>query len=668
MPRKAAGGGASADRPREKRAKREREDPAASGTPFMDHDTEAVDSSGLSAGEVRNDTSTAVHEPEEHDNLCDNMPRSAPSATVAKEKAPRSTPPAFSPDICNGGVAKAAADGGGGEGQAEGGVANLIFPVPTTCGPSNGDDPAQSEATTGSCSPPAAAAASFSFNPTLLAEGGGSSTSMPAETPSMFPRESSPPENVTSSSRPSSSTSNMISPQHVPAPTAVIAPIDSPATTAQKAATGDADASISYPTKVSEPPASNSVEQEHEDGAALKPPAGTLYIYQPADAPVPSPSALQQEQEDSPPGPSLVSSATADSDSGAPGRTAAAAAVKQEQQQDRSNASEKAAAIVVNPDKSTGKGSTKGTTPAAQTSSLSPSSPPYNVSKQQQQQQHSVGQRQPPALQQGSPAGGPHEWANQANNLQQQHGGYQQPLQAFYGHSPMQHGSGQPMVLGGGGGGGSGMSYQSYSGFSLPVAGRAPLFPTTPGQGGGSFDYILYQQQQHQHHHMDGSMEQARHCSTPAAATPAPTTASANPAPPAQATTIARHSPPSTNTSATGTGDGASASQSSGAAGATQNPGQGMAVTAAPQGGGGGASGGARGGAARGTVAGVMAAAAAAGGADGDAVQNAYNDIGLVVTRTKELEKIMRDLFHATGERRKRERGHTSKYSLRCSM
>lgn len=47
-------------------------------------------------------------------------------------------------------------------------------------------------------------------------------------------------------------------------------------------------------------------------------------------------------------------------------------------------------------------------------------------------------------------------------------------------------------------------------------------------------------------------------------------------------------------------------------------------------------------------------AAAAGGGADGEreAVQNAYNDIGLVVTRTKELEKIMRDLFHATGETR----------------
>ncbi|CBJ30760.1 conserved unknown protein [Ectocarpus siliculosus] len=73
---------------------------------------------------------------------------------------------------------------------------------------------------------------------------------------------------------------------------------------------------------------------------------------------------------------------------------------------------------------------------------------------------------------------------------------------------------------------------------------------------------------------------------------------------------------------------------------------------------GGAASGGVRGGAPAaapaavlGTAAGVMAAAAAAGGrADGDAVQNnAYNDIGLVVTRTKELEKIMRDSFHATG-------------------
>lgn len=80
-------------------------------------------------------------------------------------------------------------------------------------------------------------------------------------------------------------------------------------------------------------------------------------------------------------------------------------------------------------------------------------------------------------------------------------------------------------------------------------------------------------------------------------------------------------------------------------------------VAAPPQGSSGsasGARGGARGGGALGTAAGVMAAAAAAGGsggADGEAVQNAYNDIGLVVTRTKELEKIMRDLFHATGKR-----------------
>lgn len=37
-------------------------------------------------------------------------------------------------------------------------------------------------------------------------------------------------------------------------------------------------------------------------------------------------------------------------------------------------------------------------------------------------------------------------------------------------------------------------------------------------------------------------------------------------------------------------------------------------------------------------------------GEHGDRTHNAYNDIGLVVTRTKELEKVLRDLFGATGE------------------
>lgn len=53
---------------------------------------------------------------------------------------------------------------------------------------------------------------------------------------------------------------------------------------------------------------------------------------------------------------------------------------------------------------------------------------------------------------------------------------------------------------------------------------------------------------------------------------------------------------------------------------------------------------------------GAAGAAAAAGaavvvGADGELRRdNAYNDIGLVVTRTKELEKILKDLFGASGE------------------
>ena len=46
----------------------------------------------------------------------------------------------------------------------------------------------------------------------------------------------------------------------------------------------------------------------------------------------------------------------------------------------------------------------------------------------------------------------------------------------------------------------------------------------------------------------------------------------------------------------------------------------------------------------------VAGAKVVAGGEGEVRHNNAYNDIGLVVTRTKELEKILKDMFGASGE------------------
>lgn len=708
-------GATATDRAREKR---EGEDPAALAEPYMDHDTEALDSSAREAPSREGaDTSTAiaVMGAGGHDIVRD-MPQSAPSATVVIEKPSQIAAPALIPESGDSG-ATAAAAGGGGEGQAKAGVANLIFPP--TCRPSSADDPTQSEATTGSCSP-AAAAAGFSSNPayTLPAEGGGSASSAPVEALGMFPRTIAPPENVTGSSNPSiSSPGDMLLPRDAPAPTAV--PPDFPATAVDASARRDETAATG--DVAAEPPTSDSRQQEpslsrHESdrvfeetscsssgaaagvgggdasrqgsgsAAASTPAADTPCATEnkPANAPVPLPSASSPHLSLLQPGPPPTDPDPDDPGAPGPGGPARApAAGKQGNQRQDNDAVE----ISCGGSSSSTKGGGNHGTPV-RTSSLSPSSPlPPNMNISTTQL--------PGTLQHGSPGGGPQGWAGQGGDVrfvssgsphqiqdqfqghaQQQQplqafgnqNGFQQPTQAIFGHPPMQHRPGPPlphgMVLGGGvGGGGRGeLSYQQYSGFSLPVAGRAPLLPA-PQQGGGRFDPMLYQQQQqqqqfhppqqlaHPQQHIDGSMGGMQHFSTPAAppgATPLPApatpTPSVNPA----------HAPSSTSGAATTT---TTTIPSNFAAGAPQTPAEGAAVAAAPQGGGSsasGAGGGARGGAALGTVAGVMAAAAAAGGgsgADGEAVQNAYNDIGLVVTRTKELEKIMRDLFHATGER-----------------
>ena len=730
----------------------------------MDHDYGDVDSSGRETpsrtGGDSNSTITTAMLPEGHDVFGDNphMSQSAPSATVANEKAAQSTPSAMSPDTRDGGVAAAAAVGVGGEEQAEAGVANLIFSP--TCRPSSGDDRTESAATTGSCTPPAAtAAASFSSAPTTSAEGDDSSSSTPLETPGIPPTNSAPSEHAISSGSPSSSSATHMSPQHVHVPSPTPVSLDPRATTAgipagqeeaETAAVGEADAGISCPTKVAEPPDSDGTLQQEaaaapqqeeygsgsvvkdssgaareasQHGATSKSRADTPYIFETKGAPGSSPSALgeeEEEEEDSRPDPSLVPPVTTDPDPdpGAPAGGTAAAALKQEKQQKDSDASDNSSGKASTKAKGAGTQSATGAPPAAaRISSLSPSSPPYNMSSKNQTRP-SGGQRQPSPLPQGSPGHGPHEWARQTNNfipgsphhghfqghVQQQqqqqpppqvfgnhNHGYQQPMQAFYGRPPMQHGSGSPMLLGGGGGSGGGggeLSFQPYSGFSLPVAGRAPLLPAfaPPGQGGRSFDSMVYHQEQHmlqhqqhqqdlqslqslapqqplqvpQHQHLQ-HQHQHVHGSMGATPTPIPASANASLAPPNSTPTSARPSP-STSTTATSSSGAVAAAPSSAAVGAPSTPAsQGTGVAAGAKGvsgsGSGASSGVARGGAARGTVAGVMAAAAAAaGGADGEAVQNAYNDIGLVVTRTKELEKIMRDLFHATGKKERRGR------------
>ncbi|CAM9275396.1 unnamed protein product, partial [Ectocarpus sp. 13 AM-2016] len=241
--------------------------------------------------------------------------------------------------------------------------------------------------------------------------------------------------------------------------------------------------------------------------------------------------------------------------------------------------------------------------------------------------------------------------ATTSTHLQFHAGGLQQPAfgnynahaqpppaaaAAYYGHHPpTQYSAGGPTpppppgtVLGG-----AGLPYHSYqSGFVLPFTGRAPLLSAPPPGGGiDRYDLVPLGAAYDPHHghqrvcqpkHALHSRQQQFESGSPDALAPA------------------EHPRPDAT------------------AGAPQTLTEGV-LTMPQSSSGGAASGGVRGGApapapapALGTAAGVMAAAAAAAGgrADGDAVQNnAYNDIGLVVTRTKELEKIMRDSFHATG-------------------
>ncbi|CAN0412053.1 unnamed protein product, partial [Ectocarpus sp. 12 AP-2014] len=294
-------------------------------------------------------------------------------------------------------------------------------------------------------------------------------------------------------------------------------------------------------------------------------------------------------------------------------------------------------------------------------STLSASSPSYESHHRlvQHTRRHVYEQHQPPAvLHPGGAATdlvaaaattSTHGKFN-AGGLQQpafgNHNAYVQPppaaAAAYYGHHPpTQFPAGRPTpppppgtVLGG-----AGLLYHSHqSGFVLPDTGRAPLLSApTPGGGGDRYDLVplgatydphhghqrVYQPQRALH----PRQQQFEFGRPDALASAATTTPAEHPRP--DATAVA----PQTLTEGVLTMPQSSSS-------------------------GGAASGGVRGGAPApaavlGTAAGVMAAAvaAAAGGrADGDAVQNnAYNDIGLVVTRTKELEKIMKDSFHATG-------------------
>ncbi|CAN0013471.1 unnamed protein product, partial [Ectocarpus sp. 6 AP-2014] len=224
------------------------------------------------------------------------------------------------------------------------------------------------------------------------------------------------------------------------------------------------------------------------------------------------------------------------------------------------------------------------------------------------------------------------------------HNAYAQPpaaaATAYYGHhQPIRYSAGGPTpppppgtMLGG-----AGLPYHSHqSGFVLPDTGRAPLLSAPPPRGGcdrydlvppgAAYDLRHGHQHIYQPQHPLYPRQQQFELGRPDALASAATA------------TPAEHPRPDA------------------IAGAPQTLTEGV-LTMLQSSSGGAASGGVRGGAPAaaqaavlGTAAGVMAAAAAGGRAGGDAVQNnAYNDIGLVVTRTKELEKIMRDSFHATG-------------------
>lgn len=254
----------------------------------------------------------------------------------------------------------------------------------------------------------------------------------------------------------------------------------------------------------------------------------------------------------------------------------------------------------------------------------------------------------------------------------------------------MQGGPPPAMVLGGG---------SIYSGISLPEAGRVPLLPpSTTGTGEGGFDYLrrgahyghLYHQQQQQHLFVTPAMSSrgvlvpapgavggfpsiagtslhAEMVSTAGLSSPGSTSpvfypdssggVVASSAPPLAAasnhaaegqsnlepsvvagaaearTAVILPLPPATTTTAAANkarfGGGSQYAET------TASPATTTAVLMDAVGG----------------VSGLGEGGAEAEGADGEAKQNnAYNDIGLVVTRTKELEKILRDMFGATGE------------------
>ncbi|CAM9617997.1 unnamed protein product, partial [Ectocarpus sp. 8 AP-2014] len=224
------------------------------------------------------------------------------------------------------------------------------------------------------------------------------------------------------------------------------------------------------------------------------------------------------------------------------------------------------------------------------------------------------------------------------------HNAYAQPppaaAAAYYGHhhQPTQYSAGGPTPTPPPGTmlGGAGLPYHSHqSGFVLPDTGRAPLLSAPPPGGGGDRYYLVPPGAAYDPHHGHQHVYQPHHALHPRQ----------------QQFELGR--PDSLASAATATP--AEHLRPDATAGAPQTLTEGV-LTMPQSSNSGAANGGVRGGAPApavlGTAAGVMAAAAAApcGRADGDAVQNnAYNDIGLVVTRTKELEKIMRDSFHATG-------------------
>ncbi|CAM9832257.1 unnamed protein product [Ectocarpus fasciculatus] len=642
----------------------------------MDHDTavehsasetRGTGSSGSSAEDSKDDATSSPEQAlrEQHD-----MNQAAPAATVPRVLPNHELPGTAVETLPQGPeVALQAPAGSGGGAPAEPkatSLENLMLPCEGAagCDSDSDDDRSQSEATTGSVSPALAACFSSDATPT----GGGppsppASVAEPAaaakEAPScMFP-QTGPPEGKIIPLAPSSSGVIMSQQQqqagyhHPPSePTfspslaAAVPPVSAavlhgePAAGAAAAAAaaeeGEKNARMSSSPSAKEPPSSSS-----EEGATPE---------QGHDSFVP-PSPLQehggqnQGRQEAAPAASVATTTITTLEEGSDDTN-----VHADDTQDLVGGAHGDRSIPDNPASST---------------LLSASPPSYEL--QHRFVQH-TGQRvnepyQPPAVLHPGGAATDLIAAAAATTSTHTHfhdGGLQQPAfgnhnayaqpppaaaaAAYYGHhQPTQYSAGGPTpppppgtMLGG-----AGLPYHSHhSGFNLPDTGRAPLLsaPLPPGGGGDRYDLVLppgaVYDQHHEHQHVyhphqalhpqqQRQLELGRPGLLASAATATP---AEHPRPDATA------GAPQTFT------EGVLTIPQSGSSGAT-------------------ASGGARGGAAAaaavlGTAAGVMAAAAAGGRADGDAVQNnAYNDIGLVVTRTKELEKIMRDSFHATGEK-----------------